>query len=317
MIESDQNKLDNSHLLDDEIDLRELFKAIWDGKKLILIITSIVGICSVVFSLTLSNYYSSTSILVARNADNTGALSQYSGLASLAGIKLPSSGDTSEIELLEIIKSREFLKHLTTFDDVLPSIMAAESYDEVTQELYFDPEIYNKKTKIWTREPSKNKGSIPSYIETHKVYLDDLLSLGHDKRSGLIQMSVEHISPVFAKEFLELVIREANAFNREIDIDTSSKALSYLTIELSETSSIELKKSINQLIKAQLETQMMANIHDEYVLIALEPPFIPEEKSWPSRAIIVIFASFLGSLIGMIIVLIRHYFFSDKDTINK
>tara|TARA_B100001175_G_scaffold317292_1_gene333665 strand:- start:4236 stop:5189 length:954 start_codon:yes stop_codon:yes gene_type:complete len=317
MIESDQDKLNNSHILDDEIDLRELFKAIWDGKKLVVLITSIVGICSIVFSLMLSNYYSSYSVLVTRSADNAGSLSQYSGLASLAGIKLPSSGDTSEIEVMEIIKSREFLKHLTTFEDVLPSIMAAESYDEVTQELYFDPEIYDKKTKTWTRKPNKNKGSIPSYIETHKIYLDDLLSLSHDNRSGLIQMNVQHISPVFAKEFLELVIREANAFNREIDIDSSSKALSYLILELSKTSSIELKKSINQLIKAQLETQMMANIHDEYVLIALEPPFIPEEKSWPSRAIIVILASILGSLIGMTIVLIRHYYFSGKDTINK
>ena len=117
---------------------------------------------------------------------------------------------------------------------------------------------------------------------------------------------IEHISPIFAKDFLALIIKEANALNRSIDIDSSSRALSYLKTELSQTSLVEIKKSINQLIEAQLETRMIASIHDEYILIALEPPFIPEEKSRPGRAVIVIIATFLGGILSMSMVLLQH-----------
>jgi uncharacterized protein involved in exopolysaccharide biosynthesis len=316
MIESDQKNFNDPHLYDDEIDLRELFNVIWEGKKLIILITSVVAICSIVYSLTLPNYYSSGSILITRDSQNSGALSQYSGLASLAGVNLPSSGDTSVFEVMEIIKSREFVKHLVTFENVLPSIMAAKSYDAASQELYFDPEIYDAKTKAWTREPSKNKGTKPSYLEAHKAYLNNMLSISQDKKTGLVSIKIEHISPIFAKDFLALVIKEANVLNQEIDIDSSSKALNYLKKELSKTSLVEIKKSINQLIEAQLETQMMANIHDEYSLISLEPPFIPEEKSRPGRTIIVILATMLGGMLSVIIVLFRHYSLG-KGTINK
>ena len=100
--------------------------------------------------------------------------------------------------------------------------------------------------------------------------------------------------------------------NQKKDIDTSSKALGYLKTELSQTSLVEIKQTINNLIETQLQTQMMANIHDEYSLISLDPPFIPEEKSKPSRAIIVILSTMLGGILSLIIVLVRHYPFTTE-----
>jgi len=312
MNESNKENFNDPHFSDDDIDLRELFDVIWKGKKLIILITSVIAISSIVYSLMLPNYYSSESLLVARDSQSSNALSQYSDLASLAGVAIPSSGDTSVNEVMEIIKSREFVKHLMTFENVLPSIMAAKSYDTASKKLYFDPDIYDEKTAIWTRKPSNNKGIKPSYLEAHKEYLGGLLSISLDKKTGLVSITIEHISPIFAKDFLALVIREANSLNREKDIDNSTKALSYLKTELSQTSLVEIKKSINQLIEAQLETRMMASVHDEYSLISLEPPFIPEEKSRPSRSLIVILATMLGGMLSVMSVLVRHYVFRQR-----
>ena len=90
MIDSDQENFNDPHPYDDEINLRELFNVIWEGKKLIILITSVVAICTIVFSLMLPNYYSSESVLVARDSQSSNALSQYSDLASLAGVAIPS-----------------------------------------------------------------------------------------------------------------------------------------------------------------------------------------------------------------------------------
>ena len=86
--------------------------------------------------------------------------------------------------------------------------------------------------------------------------------------------------------------------------------------ELSQTPFVEIKDSINQLIKAQLETRMMANIHEDYTLVMIEPPFSPEQKSKPARALIVVLATMLGGLLSVMIVLVQHYLLG-KETINK
>ena len=61
---------------------------------------------------------------------------------------------------------------------------------------------------------------------------------------------------------------------------------------------------------------MMAKINEDYNLVIIEPPFIPEEKSKPGRSLIVISFTLLGGLLSMMIVLIRHYYLG-KEKINK
>jgi len=318
MNDSDQKYSNNDpHIYDDEIDLRGIFNIIWEGKKLLILITSIVAICSVVLSLNLKNYYLSESVLTASKSQDSSSLSsQYSGLAAMAGIGLPGAGGDEIMEVMEIIKSREFVKHLLTFENVLPSMMAAKSYDAASQELYFDPDKYDVETKTWTRNSNNNIGRKPSYLEAHKRYRDKLLTISQSKKTGLVSITIEHISPIFAKELLALIIKEANTLKREKDIDTSTKALSYLKEELSLTPLVKIRESINQLIKGQLETGMMAKINEEYSLVILEPPFIPERKSKPHRSIICILGTLLGGMLGVMIVLARHYFLG-KETINK
>ena len=264
-----------------------------------------MALSSIFISLSLTNYYTSEAVVIARDQQDT-PLSEFSGLASLAGVNLDNAG-SSLFKMMAIIESREFVKHLITFDDVLPSIMAAKSYDASSQELYFDPEVYDSETKTWTREVPVNRALEPSYLEAHKEYLE-MISMVKDKLTGHISIGVEHVSPVFAKEFLTLIIQEANNLNRDIDIESSSKALTYLTAELSQTPQLEVKKSISKLIEHQFETRMMASIHDDYVLIPLEPPFIPERKSGPIRSLIVILSTLVAGLVSVMTVLIRHYF---------
>ena len=295
----------NDPVFEDEVDLREIISVVWKEKIAIIVATGVVALSSLFISLSLTNYYTSEAVVIARDQQDT-PLSEFSGLASLAGVNLDNAG-SSLFKMMAIIESREFVKHLITFDDVLPSIMAAKSYDASSQELYFDPEVYDSETKTWTREVPVNRALEPSYLEAHKEYLE-MISMVKDKLTGHISIGVEHVSPVFAKEFLTLIIQEANNLNRDIDIESSSKALTYLTAELSQTPQLEVKKSISKLIEHQFETRMMASIHDDYVLIPLEPPFIPERKSGPIRSLIVILSTLVAGLVSVMTVLIRHYF---------
>jgi len=295
-----------SPYFDDQIDLRELFNALWEGKKLIILITAIFAIGSVIYSLSLTNYYKSESLSLARGSSDTQGLTQFSGLAALAGMSLPTSGEDKSAQTIELIKSRKFVKHLLTFENILPSIIAAKSYNSASQELLFDAKLYDSETKTWKRKPRSDGRINPSYLEAHDAYMK-MMSISQDKNTGFISIHIEHISPVFAKDFLDLIIKESNELLRKKDMEESKQGIEYLTSQLSKTSFVEIKESINTLIEAQLETQMLTQVHEDYILIEIEPPFIAERKSRPSRVLICILGTLFGGILSMCIVLMRYY----------
>tara|TARA_Y100000590_G_scaffold469927_1_gene660742 strand:- start:2324 stop:3244 length:921 start_codon:yes stop_codon:yes gene_type:complete len=289
----------------DGLDMKEIIDTLWNQKMLIIKMTACAAVLSVIFSLILTNYYESESLLVATDSQDAGGVSQLAGLASIAGIGIDSSGD-SVIEIIELIRSRDFVKHLISFEGVLAGIMAAESYDVGSRELFFNNN-YNPETKNWS--------SKPSYLQAHKKYRDKILTISQSKRTGVVSIKIEHISPIFAKELLELIIREANSLKRNKDLQVSSEALSYLKQELSNTSLVEIRESINTLIEAQLERQMMAKINEDYVLNEIEPPYIPDRKSRPHRAQICILGTLLGGILSVVFVIVRYY--SSKNSFKQ
>ena len=288
---------------DDSIDLKELFNLLYEGKKLLILITSVFALCSVIYAFSLPNYYKSMAVLTIKDGGNTmGSFSGYAVNAarSMGGISMPSQGTDKGALIMNTIRSRAFLKHLLSFEDVLPSLVAAKSYDSESKKLVFDPNIYDAANKKWLQTK-------PSYLEAYDIYSSQLVVI-YDHNIGIIDVHIEHISPIFAKDLLALIVREADALIRQKDLQQSSDALEYLVSEISKTSLIEMKSSMNQLIQSQLETQMMAKISANYALNLLEPAFIPEKKIKPSRSLICLFGTMLGFVIGLSWILIRHYY---------
>lgn len=292
---------------DDEIDLRELFSVLWKAKILIIVITSFFALSSVLYALSLKNFYKSEAILsVVDQSSAPSSLSGLGNLASMAGISLPSNGENKSVIVLKTIESRAFLEHLITFENVLPSIMATKSYDSKSKKIEFNPKIYNENKGEWVRKASRNRQSKPSYLEAHKKYLKQV-SINEDNQNNLITISVEHMSPIFAKELLELIINEANELLRNKDLRDSSAAIAFLNTEIPKSSLITMKDAINKLVQSQLQKQMLSKVNKEYILKIIEPPFIPEEKFKPMRSVICILGALLGGVFAIILVLIRHY----------
>ena len=297
----------------DEIDLNDILNTLILNRILIFSVTVLFALSSIVYSLNLTNQYRSEAIMsVAGTTASSGALSGLNGLAGLTGISLPMADDDKSVIAIQIVESRGFLRHLITFEGILPSIMAAKSYDSESQKIQFDPEIYDYSKSQWIGDKGKGLQSKPSYLETYDVYMKGI-SILKDLNTNLITISFEHISPVFAKEFLELIIRETNQLLRNQDLKESSDAIEFLLSEIPQSSLKSMKNAINQLVLKELETQMMAKVSTEYVFKIIEPPFVPEKKSRPSRALIVIAFSFLGGVFVTLWVLVRRYFLGEMN----
>lgn len=83
----------------DEIDFIGFFKKIYSNKKLILKISFLSLLLGVVYALSLSNQFTSSTTFIPQlnSSDSKSGTSSISGLASLAGIKLKGIEDSSEI----------------------------------------------------------------------------------------------------------------------------------------------------------------------------------------------------------------------------
>ena len=298
--------------IEKEIDLIKLFSLLWDKKYLIGSITFIFSFFSILYALWLPNIYSSKSVLhpVIDDATEVNALSsmasKYGGLAAATGISLPQNvGVSKTAVMIATINSREFFSHLLTFDNIKLNLFATKAYNPETKAIEYDPKIYNPETKKWIEGE-------PTDLEVYKMY-GKVLSLNEDKVSGLITISIDHQSPIFAKDFLELIIYEINDIMRNRDIVESTESLEFLTSQLSKTPQSDIKFSINQLIETQLKKQMLTKVRKYYILNPIDAPFIPEEKSEPKRSEIVILFTILGLIFSIIIVMYRNF----NKIINK
>tara|TARA_B110000444_G_C18830296_1_gene592811 strand:+ start:767 stop:1708 length:942 start_codon:yes stop_codon:yes gene_type:complete len=301
---------------DDVIDLSEFFNVIWHGKTSIIVITVAFAIFSVFYSLSLTNFYMSEALLVnTASSNDRNNISALNGLASIAGINLPSSGQGKTRIVMGTLKSRAFVKHLIQFDDILPSLMAAKSYNPETKALFFDTELYDPIDKVWLKEKNSDQSVMPSYLDAYEEFNNRVI-VEQDKVSSLISIQVEHISPIFAKDFLELIIGELNELLRQQDLQESSDAIDFLTSQIPKSSLISMKDSINQLVKSRLEMQMMAKITTEYALKIIEPPFTPEKKFKPRRSIICIIGTLLGGVFAVFWILFRYYILGNLKLTN-
>ncbi|EJX1324920.1 LPS O-antigen length regulator, partial [Vibrio parahaemolyticus] len=294
---------------DDEIDLRELFKALWKGKWIIVATTFVFTISSVLYALSLPNVYKSDALLAPTETSNGGGLAkmagQLGGLAALAGVNL-ASNETSQTDLaIEVMKSRKFIYDFITKHDLLVPVMAAKGWDLKTNELKLDLDIYDPIKKEWLREPNGLRNAKPSAQEAAETFKNQFLNVSQNKVSGLYTVTINFYSPYLAQEWVGWLIEDINTVMRERSIKETKQNLLYLNEQLEKTSIADMKSTFYKLIEEQTKTLMLAEVQDEYIFKTIDPAVTPELKSEPKRFLICIFGITLGLLIGGIISIIK------------
>ena len=81
----------------------------------------------------------------------------------------------------------------------------------------------------------------------------------------------------------------------------------YLEAQIAKTSIAEMREVFYTIIEEQTKNKMVAEASPDYAFVAVSPSMVPEEKSKPSRALICVLGTLLGGMLGVVIVLIRHY----------
>ena len=304
-----------SDAADDEIDLRELFTVLWRGKLLIVGVTLLFAIGAVVYALSLTNVYRSEALLAPASQDGGASkLGGLSGLAGMAGIALPGGGADKTALGLEVLKSRAFIGGFIEEHELLVPLMAAKGWNAETGELLIDADVYDVVNQAWLREAKPPRRSKPSAQEAYEEF-QKVLAVAEDKKTGFVNLSVEHFSPIVAQQWVTWLVQDVNNVMREQEVSEAERSITYLKGQVAATSLTDLQSMFFELIQGQTETIMLAKVREEYLFKTIDPAIVPEQKYGPKRALICVLGTLLGGMLAVLLVLIRHYAFKPEESV--
>jgi uncharacterized protein involved in exopolysaccharide biosynthesis len=297
---------------DDEIDLRELFSVIWQGKWIIIAITAVFAIGSVIFAINQPNIYKSEALLAPADSEQggggLGALAgQFGGLASMAGINLGGGGGVDKTQMaIEVMKSRQFTSNFIQSHNILPDLMAAKKWNLAENSISYDEDLYSVGDNKWLRIVDAPFKPEPSMQEAYKAFTK-IIAVNAAKDTGMVTVSVEHLSPQVAQQWVNWLVADINKEMKQRDVAEANRSTAFLREQIQQTNVADIRSILYKLIEEQAKTIMFAEVRDEYVFKTIDPALVPEEKAKPKRALICVLGTMLGGMLAVMLVLIRYF----------
>ena len=236
----------------------------------------------------------------------SGILGQYSGMASLAGISLPSESGSKAQEAIARIQSFEFFSNSFLPHIKLENLMAVKKWNQASNTLTYDASAFNLESRQWLRKVKPPKSKIPSSQEAYEQY-EEIMTVREDKKTSFVTLSVEHESPVIAQQWVEIIMNQIDQVMRDQDRQKAKQSIEYLNSIAPTVNYEEIKQALSSLQQEQMKRLMMVEANDNYIFKVLDSPIVPEVKAKPNRSLIVILGSMLGMMLSVLGVLAFHF----------
>jgi uncharacterized protein involved in exopolysaccharide biosynthesis len=302
---------------DDEISLIDLFSVLWRRKVMIMVMTGAATAGAVVFSVIslvlppenspLPNVYTPQALMLINNSSSAGgglssmlSSSGMGGLASLAGVSLPSSSTYSDLAVF-LVSSNSFL------DAAVDRFGLIERY-EITEH----PRAESREAlkKLLTAEYDTKSGVLsigftdrdPAFAQEVVNYCTASLeqrfsAMGLDKN----KIEKENLELSIENTFSEIGrLEEAGHRLERSSIPGALGSPPAITIEMNRIAmELEAQRQIYTQLKVQYELLKVNMAGEKPVFQILELAEIPDRKSGPSRGLICIIVVFAAAFLGV------------------
>lgn len=268
--------------MQDEIKLSDIVKHLYINLKTITVFFLTSVLLGIIYTLSLDNIYTSTSLLKIKGDDRNNSNNLLGAYAPILGLSFSESNGITTYDIEEVIFSRDFFKKLITDEDVLIN-------------LSLDGEDLSQ-----------------SEFENNYKHYKDLLEVKINTKSNSISLNTSHTSPSYAFKLNERIISEADLYFRNKSLESAKLSLEYLTDEYANSNYSNIKEAINNLTEVNLQKLLQAKVSPLFLLEVIDTPNLPLKKSEPTRTRIVILFALFGIFLGVIYPLTLNFFKSIK-----
>ena len=269
---------------EDEIDLLELIRTLLQAWKTIVGITIICTGLAVAYALYAPEVFKAEALLAPAQEEQAGgsnALSQFGGIAAMAGISIPSGSNVEQV--VATLNSRKFLRAYIQQNKLLPVLFE---------------EIWDADSQAWLVTSVDDEPTEQKAIESFKA----CLSVDEDKKSGLITLSISWKDPGVAAQWANDLVKQLNELLREQAISDSQQRVGYLEQELAKTTLQDMRAVLYNLLESEKQKAMLANVNEDFALEVIDPAVAPETPEKPKRKLIVALGGVCGGFLGIFVV---------------
>jgi uncharacterized protein involved in exopolysaccharide biosynthesis len=259
-----------------DFDLRALWNVVMTHWRLILACTMLGAAAGVTYALLATEKFTAQVVLIpAKSNDTRELLSQFGGLASLAGIALGSDDHTEPLAVLRSKSlTRDFIRERNLVD-----VLLDDKYPQFTGQ--------------------KRLSQAVDYFDRR------VKRVAEDRKTGLVTVTIEWKDPVIAADWANALVERLNHRMRQRALEESTKNVAYLRGELTGNNLVALQASISKLLEVELQKIMLARGNREYAYRVVDRATPPHKRSWPKRTLTVGLSAALGALLAALILSVR------------
>ena len=313
----------------DEIDLIELLKTAWNGRKQIIVISFVFVLAGVTSALLSATVYTSSTTFINSQGEPS-SNSGLSGVASLVGINLGGISSGSEIPSTmypQIGESVEFKRDLL------------DSYIDEKEQIKLEDFLtdYNKIEKNVTE--NNKKLFVSEYEDELFDVINDIVSISVNQKDGFITISANMPNSEYAantcvnaRDILQEIVINSRIQSAKQKLEYSEKQLASKRIEFEEIqnklayfndSNLNLVTSsvINEREKIEAEFQILNAVmielskqveqrklqvsEDTPVFSILKEASMPVRRSSPKRIQMVLIFGFIGLTVSTLYTVVK------------
>lgn len=306
---SDESMSDDSQI-EPTVTLRELLPPIWRNRKIILAVSGGLAMLALLLSFLFPKYYKSTATLLPESDKNKlSGLSEFAGLASLAGVNVAGT-DLAKL-YPTIVKSETILRA------VIEKRYHREGFADsvnLVQVLDIDRDTQEENMKAAVKE------------------LTDLMSVSFESKTNVVQLSLEMPDRHLSADVLNAIIAELDTYMREKRKTNASEQRRWISIRITEVEQelrsaedtlkhfreknrrvvdspqllleqerlmrdVQVKATVYVELKKQVELARIDEIKNIPIVNVLDPARPPVKKERPRRLVITL-ATLLLALAG-------------------
>jgi len=313
----------------DEIDLIELLKTAWNGRKQIIIISFVFVLLGVAAALLSPVVYSSSTTFINSQTESSSS-SGLSGVASLVGINLGGMSSGSEIPPTmypQLGESIEFKRDLLN------------SYIDEKEQIKLEDFLANYNDIEKSVTENNNKLFISEYEDVLFNIINDVVSISVNQKDGFITITANMPNSEYAantcinaREILQQTVINNKLMSAKQKLEYSEEQLNSKRIEFEEvqnklayfndsnlnlvTSSVinerEKLEAEFQIINAvmielskQVEQRKLQVSEDTPVFSIVKEASMPVTRSYPKRTQMVLIFGFIGLVASISYTLIK------------
>ena len=301
----------------DEIDVRELFLVLWRGKYVIFLISVMALVLASIYLRSAVRTYSVQAVFKPVLETSGGPnLNRFSGLASLAGVSVPTSNSSDFITYQKLLFSEEVAERVFTNRDLIKKLFQGEwntNSGSFEAPLLDNIDEWKQLVKS-TLTGMEKKKYIPPNPKRLSMLAAGMLTISVDGSTGFFSINSQTSSPEIVVELILNVSQETENLLKERFLSSAEETLEFYHQKLLTSRSPEHREALAKLISEEDKKLMLASKSSNFVAEALTRPTVSLYPTSPRSSSVLAIGFFVGVLGGVVLSLLKYFLTEPRDS---